>query len=54
MLGVIIEAAADPGESGHDILAVYADRSALYLDHKGRGDHLAAGGMRGSTTRSMR
>ncbi len=35
VLGVIIEAAADPGESGHDILAVYADRSALYLDHKG-------------------
>jgi hypothetical protein len=40
VLGVIIEAAAedgDPGnpEGGHDILAVYADRSALYLDHAG-------------------
>jgi hypothetical protein len=36
---VVIEAAAEqapghPGE-GHDILAVYADRSALYLDHSG-------------------
>jgi hypothetical protein len=35
ILGVIVEAAAGPGEDGHDILAVYADRSALYLDHKG-------------------
>lgn len=35
VLGVIIEAAAEPGEDGHDILAVYTDRSALYLDHKG-------------------
>jgi hypothetical protein len=35
ILGVIIEAAAEPGEGGHDILAVYTDRSALYLDHKG-------------------
>jgi hypothetical protein len=35
VLGVIIEAAAEHGEAGHDILAVYADRSALYLDHKG-------------------
>jgi len=35
ILGVIIEAAAGPGEEGHDILAVYADRSALYLDHNG-------------------
>jgi hypothetical protein len=35
ILGVVIEAAAEPGEGGHDILAVYVDRSALYLDHKG-------------------
>jgi hypothetical protein len=35
ILGVIIEAHADHGEAGHDILAVYADRSALYLDHAG-------------------
>jgi len=35
VLGVVIEAAAEPGEGGHDILAVYTDRSALYLDHKG-------------------
>jgi hypothetical protein len=35
VLGVILEAAAEPGEGGHDILAVYADRSAVYLDHKG-------------------
>lgn len=35
ILGVIIEAAAEHGDEGHDILAVYADRSALYLDHKG-------------------
>ena len=35
VLGVIVEAAAEHGESGHDILAVYADRSALYLDHDG-------------------
>jgi hypothetical protein len=35
VLGVIIEAAAEPGADGHDILAVYADRSALYLDHLG-------------------
>ena len=34
-LGVVIEAAAEHGEGGHDILAVYADGSALYLDHKG-------------------
>jgi hypothetical protein len=35
ILGVVIEAHADHGENGHDILAVYADGSALYLDHKG-------------------
>ena len=35
ILGVIIEAHADQGDEGHDILAVYADRSAIYLDHKG-------------------
>ena len=35
VLGVIIEAAAEHGDDGHDILAVYTDRSALYLDHKG-------------------
>jgi hypothetical protein len=35
VLGVIIEAHADHGEAGHDILAVYADGSALYLDHAG-------------------
>jgi hypothetical protein len=35
ILGVIVEAAAGHGEDGHDILAVYADRSALYLDHSG-------------------
>ena len=35
ILGVIVEASAEHGETGHDILAVYADRSALYLDHKG-------------------
>lgn len=33
VLGVVIEAHADRGEEGHDILAVYADRSAYYLDH---------------------
>lgn len=35
ILGVVIEAAAGHGEEGHDILAVYADLSALYLDHEG-------------------
>jgi len=35
VLGVVVEAAAEHGEAGHDILAVYADRSALYLDHAG-------------------
>jgi hypothetical protein len=35
LLGVLIEAAAEGTEEGHDILAVYADRSALYLDHSG-------------------
>ena len=35
ILGVIVEAAAEHGDDGHDILAVYADRSALYLDHAG-------------------
>ncbi len=35
VLGVVIEAHADHGEDGHDILAVYADGSALYLDHAG-------------------
>jgi hypothetical protein len=34
-LGVVIEAAADDGSDGHDIMAVYADRTALYLDHSG-------------------
>ena len=35
ILGVVVEAAAEHGDEGHDILAVYADRSALYLDHAG-------------------
>jgi hypothetical protein len=35
VLGVVIEAAAEHGDEGHDILAVYADCSALYLDHGG-------------------
>jgi hypothetical protein len=35
ILGVVIEAAAEHGEQGHDILAVYEDRSAVYLDHSG-------------------
>jgi hypothetical protein len=35
VLGVVIEAAAEHGGDGHDILAVYADRNALYLDHQG-------------------
>jgi len=35
LLGVLIEASAQGQEQGHDILAVYADRSALYLDHRG-------------------
>jgi hypothetical protein len=35
VLGVVIEAAAEHGDSGHDILAVYVDGSALYLDHAG-------------------
>ena len=35
ILGVIIEAAAEHGDDGHDLLAVYADGSALYLDHGG-------------------
>jgi hypothetical protein len=35
VLGVVVEAAAEHGEAGHDILAVYADRTALYLDHSG-------------------
>jgi hypothetical protein len=35
LLGVLIEAAAEGAEQGHDILAVYADRTALYLDHTG-------------------
>jgi hypothetical protein len=35
VLGVVIEAHADHGETGHDILAAYADGSALYLDHGG-------------------
>jgi hypothetical protein len=35
VLGVIVEAATEHGPDGHDILAVYADHSALYLDHAG-------------------
>jgi hypothetical protein len=35
LLGVLIEAAAEGAEEGHDILAVYADRTAIYLDHGG-------------------
>jgi hypothetical protein len=35
LLGVLIEASADGMDEGHDILAVYADKSALYLDHTG-------------------
>jgi hypothetical protein len=35
VLGVVVEAAADGDAEGHDILAVYADRTALYLDHSG-------------------
>jgi hypothetical protein len=39
VIGVVVEAAAEHGPGnpggGHDILAVYQDRSALYLDHSG-------------------
>jgi len=35
LLGVLIEASAQGQEQGHDILAVYADKTALYLDHTG-------------------
>jgi hypothetical protein len=35
LLGVLIEASSGGLEQGHDILAVYADRTALYLDHGG-------------------
>jgi hypothetical protein len=35
LLGVLIEASSEGVEQGHDILAVYADRTALYLDHSG-------------------
>jgi hypothetical protein len=35
VLGVLIEASTEGLEEGHDILAVYADRTALYLDHSG-------------------
>jgi hypothetical protein len=35
ILGVVVEAHAGHGEDGHDILAAYADGSALYLDHAG-------------------
>src|SRR5262249_17516579 len=35
VLGVVIEASAEGGADGHDILAVYIDRSAYYLDHAG-------------------
>ncbi|HVO02320.1 MAG TPA: hypothetical protein VMT54_08970 [Candidatus Cybelea sp.] len=35
VLGVVIEASAEGGAEGHDILAVYADRNAYYLDHAG-------------------
>jgi len=35
LLGVLIEASSEGPEQGHDILAVYADGAALYLDHSG-------------------
>lgn len=35
LLGVLIEASSEGVEQGHDILAVYADGTALYLDHSG-------------------
>jgi len=35
ILGVVIEASAEGPDEGHDILAVYVDHSALYLDHAG-------------------
>ena len=35
LIGVLMEAAAEGEQAGHDILAVYADRTALYLDHSG-------------------
>ena len=35
LLGVLIEASAEGLEQGHDILAVYVDGTALYLDHTG-------------------
>jgi hypothetical protein len=35
VLGVLIEASTEGLEQGHDILAVYADKTALYLDHTG-------------------
>jgi hypothetical protein len=35
LLGVLIEASTEGTEQGHDILAVYADGTALYLDHSG-------------------
>ena len=35
LLGVLIEASTEGMEQGHDILAVYADKTALYLDHTG-------------------
>lgn len=35
LLGVLIEASTEGLEQGHDILAVYADKTALYLDHSG-------------------
>jgi hypothetical protein len=35
LIGVLIEASSEGLEQGHDILAVYADRTALYLDHSG-------------------
>jgi hypothetical protein len=41
VLGVLIEASAEGLEQGHDILAVYADRTALYLDHSGAITHWA-------------
>jgi hypothetical protein len=35
LLGAMIEASSEGMEQGHDILAVYADGTALYLDHSG-------------------
>ncbi|HVZ00128.1 MAG TPA: hypothetical protein VHA35_11525 [Dongiaceae bacterium] len=45
LLGVLIEASAEGMEQGHDILAVYTDRTALYLDHSGAVTSAAAGAL---------